>query len=45
MTKDFATYKAGANQKISDAIVQLSRLKYGKPRELVEAETVQRARL
>lgn len=45
MTKDFASYKAGANQKISDAIIQLSRLKYGKPRELVEAETVQRGRL
>ena len=31
--------------KISQAVIQLSRLKYGRPRELVEAEISQRARL
>jgi len=45
MTKDYAIYKAGSNPKIAEAIVQLSRLKFGRPRELVEAETVQRSRL
>lgn len=45
MTKDIKQYKAMANPKIAKAVVQLSRLKYGKPRELVEAETVQRSHL
>jgi DNA helicase HerA-like ATPase len=45
MTKDIKKFKAGANDKIAQAIVQLSRLKYGRPRELVEAEINQRARL
>lgn len=45
MTKDIKIFKAGANKKIAQAIVQLSRLKYGRPRELVEAEINQRARL
>jgi len=45
MTKDFKEYKKGANEKLAQAIIQLSRLKYGRPRELVEAEVVQRSRL
>ena len=34
-----------ANPKIAEAIIQLSRLKFGRPRELIEAEITQRARL
>ncbi len=45
MTKDISKMKAEANDKIAQAIIQLSRLKYGRPRELVEAEVIQRARL
>ena len=45
MTKDIEKIKKEANEKIAQAIVQLSRLKYGKPKELVEAEIAQRARL
>lgn len=45
MTKDYKKLKAEANEKIAEAIIQLSRLKYGKPRELIEAEVSQRARL
>jgi hypothetical protein len=45
MTKDMTVMKAQRNEKIAQAIIQLSRLKFGKPEELVEAEIVQRARL
>lgn len=45
MTKDIKLLKSRANIKISQAVIQLSRLKYGRPRELVEAEVSQRARL
>ena len=45
MTKDIKKLKSQANVKISQAVIQLSRLKYGRPRELVEAEISQRARL
>ncbi len=45
MTKDMKKLKTEANDKIAQAIIQLSRLKYGRPRELVEAEVSQRARL
>jgi type IV secretory pathway TraG/TraD family ATPase VirD4 len=45
MTKDMDQLKAEANEKIAQAIIQLSRLKYGRPVELVEAEITQRARL
>jgi len=45
MTKDIDKLRAQANEKISQAICQLSRLKYGRPRELIEAEVSQRARL
>lgn len=44
-TKDIKKYKAMANEKVAKAIIQLSRLKFGRPRELVEAEVNQRARL
>jgi len=45
LTKDIKQLRALANEKISQAVIQLSRLKYGRPRELVEAEIAQRARL
>ena len=45
MTKDIKKIRAQANHKIAQAVIQLSRLKYGRPRELVEAEVSQRARL
>jgi hypothetical protein len=45
MTKDIEKIKKEANDKLAQAIVQLSRLKYGKPKELIEAEIAQRARL
>ncbi len=45
MTKDVMKLKAQANEKIAQAIIQLSRLKYGRPREVVEAEITTRARL
>ena len=45
MTKDMSKLKGLANEKIAQAIIQLSRLKYGRPKELVEAEISQRSRL
>ncbi|MFH0864390.1 MAG: DUF87 domain-containing protein [Candidatus Gottesmanbacteria bacterium] len=45
MTRDIAAERKAANQKVAEAIKRLSSLKYGKPRELVEAEIAQRARL
>lgn len=45
LTKDIKVWKAGANEKIAKAVIELSRLKYGRPKELVEAEISQRARL
>ena len=45
LTKDMGKVKAMQNPQIARAIVQLSRLKYGRSRELVEAEIAQRARL
>ena len=45
MTKYMKKIRADANDKIAQAIIQLSRLKYGRPKELVEAEVSQRARL
>ncbi len=45
MTKDIAKLKKERNEKIAQAIIQLSKLKYGRPKELVEAEITQRARL
>jgi len=40
-----AEEKRKDNMQVADAIIQLSRLKYGKPRELVEMEIGQRAKL
>ncbi|GAB4218614.1 MAG: hypothetical protein Fur009_0140 [Candidatus Microgenomates bacterium] len=45
LTKDYKKYKAMANEKVAQAIIQLSRLKFGRPKELVEAEINQRAKL
>ncbi len=45
MTKDMDELKKARNEKIAQAIIQLSKLKYGKPVELVEAAISQRARL
>lgn len=45
MTKDIKKLKGQANERIAQAIIQLSRLKYGRPKELVEAEIAQRSRL
>ncbi len=45
LTKDYKKYKAQANEKVAQAIIQLSRLKFGRPKEIVEAEINQRAKL
>ncbi len=45
MTKDVDQLKRDRNEKIAQAIIQLSRLKFGRPREIIEAEVSQRARL
>ena len=45
MTRDVEGERKLANPKVGEAIVQLSRLKYGKSSELVEAEIGQPARL
>ena len=45
LTKDMTKINASRNEKVAAAIIQLSRLKYGRSRELVEAEISQRARL
>lgn len=45
LTKDMSRVKAMQNPQVAAAIVQLSRLKYGRSRELVEAEIAQRAKL
>ena len=45
LTKDMTKIKAQMNPQIAAAIIQLSRLKYGRSKELVEAEIAQRARL
>lgn len=45
MTKDMNKLNSTANDKIAQAIIQLSRLKYGRPKELVEAEITQRSNL
>ncbi|HBD94699.1 MAG TPA: hypothetical protein DC057_11065, partial [Spirochaetia bacterium] len=43
--KDIKAQEARMNPKLAEMIKQLSRLKYGKDKELVEAEINQRARL
>ncbi|MFH0749965.1 MAG: type IV secretion system DNA-binding domain-containing protein [Candidatus Gottesmanbacteria bacterium] len=45
LTKDMKQIVAARNPQIAQAIIQLSRLKYGRSKELVEAEVSQRARL
>ncbi len=45
LTKDMAKVSAEKNQKVAEAIIQLSRLKFGRSKELVEAEIAHRARL
>ncbi len=45
LTKDMSKVMETQNLEVAKAVVQLSRLKYGKPRELVEAEITERARL
>ncbi len=45
LTKDMSAVNAGRNPKVAEAIIQLSRLKYGRSRELIEAEISERARL
>lgn len=45
LTKDMTKINASRNSQVAQAIIQLSRLKYGRSRELVEAEIAQRARL
>lgn len=45
LRKDMAAAKRMENKKVAEAVVSLSRLKYGRPRELVEAEISQRAKL
>jgi len=45
LTKDVQALKAQGNEKLAETIIQLSRLKFGRPQELVEAEITQRARL
>lgn len=45
LTKDLSLEKKQANPKVAEAIKKLSALKYGRAREVVEAEVVQRARL
>lgn len=45
LTKDMSSVMNEKNPQVASAIVQLSRLKYGQARELVEAEIQERARL
>ncbi len=45
LTKDMTQVNAMRNPAVARAIIQLSRLKYGRSKELVEAEINQRARL
>jgi len=45
LTKDMTKIMAMRNPQVAKAIIQLSRLKFGRSQELVEAEITQRARL
>lgn len=45
LTKDMGKVLAERNPQVAKAVVQLSRLKFGRSKELVEAEVSQRARL
>ena len=45
LTRDLAEEKKLENPRVAELIRELSRLKYGKPRDLVEAEIAKRSRL
>ena len=45
LTKDLSEEEKLKNEKVAEAIKKLSFLKYGRPKELVEAEVARRARL
>lgn len=45
LTKDMAKFKSEANEKLAEAIIQLSRLKYGRDRKQVEKEIIERSNL
>ena len=45
LEKDIETVKARMNPKLAEMIKQLSRLKYGRDKELVEAEMIKRSKL
>jgi hypothetical protein len=45
LTKDMNAVLSSKNPKVAEAIIQLSRLKFGRSKELVEAEISHRARL
>ena len=45
LTRDLSAEKKLASSKVAEAIKKLSALKYGRPKEVVEAEVAQRARL
>ena len=45
LTKDIKAQKKQANPKVAKMIKQLSRLKYGRDKEIVESDIIQRARL
>ncbi|MEX1052259.1 MAG: DUF87 domain-containing protein [Patescibacteria group bacterium] len=45
LTKDLTVLKSQANEKVAQAVIQLSKLKFGRPKELVEAEITRRAKL
>ncbi len=45
LRKDMSAQKKLENPKVAEAVLSLSRLKYGRPLELVEAEISQRAKL
>lgn len=45
LTKDMSQIYQARNPQVANAIIQLSRLKYGRSKELVEAEISERARL
>lgn len=45
LTRDMEAESQRRNAKVKEMIIQLSRLKYGKDRQLIEAEVAERARL
>lgn len=45
LTRDLTAERKAANPRVTELIKELSRLKYGKPKELVEAEIAKRSKL